>query len=105
MSLDVIVRPLAEQDLFAAQVWYEEKRPGLGTEFRLAVDVLFQKISESPLIYPKVYRQLHRAAMRRFPYLIYYSGEPNRVLVVACIRCGIHGLCNHVRDEPVCMIL
>ena len=90
MSLDVIVRPLAEQDLFAAQVWYEEKRPGLGTEFRLAVDALFQKIGESPLIYPKVYRQLHRAAMRRFPYLIYYSVEAKRVLVVACLHSRRH---------------
>ena len=105
MSLDVIARPLAEQDLFAAQVWYEEKRPGLSTEFRLAVDALFQKISESPLIYPKIYRQLHRAAMRRFPYLIYYSNQTVCLLLLACIRGGIHGLSSHVRDEPVCIIL
>ncbi|MGH8525509.1 MAG: type II toxin-antitoxin system RelE/ParE family toxin [Gammaproteobacteria bacterium] len=70
MSLPVVVRPLAEQDLFEA--WYDDKSNGLGTEFRAAVDALLQRISESPLISPLVYGKLRRAVMHRFPYLVYY---------------------------------
>jgi len=90
VSRSVVVRPLAEQDLFQAQAWYDDKSNGLGTEFRGAVDALFQQISESPLIYPLVYGKLRRAVMHRFPYLVYYLAEPDRVLVVACLHSKRH---------------
>ena len=90
MSRPVIVRPLAEQDLVEAQTWYEEKRAGLGSEFRAAVDAAFQRLSESPLLYPSVYRQLRRAVLRRFPYLIYFRVDADRVVVVACLHSRRH---------------
>ena len=48
MSLRLVVRPLAEQDLVETQGWYEEQRPGLGDEFRLIVDKLLGRIVERP---------------------------------------------------------
>ena len=90
MSVPVIVRPLAEQDLFEAQTWYEEQRPGLGSEFRAAVDALLQRIGNAPEMYPLVYKQLRRAVMRRFPYLVYYSADREQVLVVGCLHARRH---------------
>lgn len=86
MSWPVIVRPLAEQDLREAQTWYEQKRTGLGVEFLAAVNTVFQQIGGQPLQYPLVYRQLRRAVLRRFPYLIYFRAGSDRVEVVACLH-------------------
>lgn len=64
MSLRLVVRPLAEQDLVETQKWYEEQRPGLGDEFRITVDRLMGRILERPQLYPEVYRRVRRAVMR-----------------------------------------
>lgn len=81
---------MAEQDLLEAQTWYEEKRIGLGSEFRAAVDITFQRLSESPLLFPLVYQQLRRVVLRRFPYLIYFHANPHRVIIVACLHSRRH---------------
>lgn len=86
MSFSVIVHRLAVQDLSEARDWYEKRRQGLGLEFLSTVDRTFQKIGEQPLQYPLVYRQLRRAALQRFPYLIYFRADSDRVVVVACLH-------------------
>jgi len=86
VSWPVIVRLLAEQNLCEAQTWYEQKQTGLGVEFLAAVNTVFQQISGQLLQYPLVYRQLRRAVLRRFPYLIYFRAGTDRVEVVACLH-------------------
>lgn len=80
----LIVRPPAERDLREAQQWYEEQRPGLGADFRAAIDNSFRRLAENPQLYPVVYRGLRRAVMRRFPYLIYFAVQKDVVNIVAC---------------------
>jgi hypothetical protein len=58
VSLRLVVRPLAEQDLVEAQRWYEEQRPGLGEEFRITVDRLMARILERPGLSPEMNRGL-----------------------------------------------
>ena len=84
MKYRLIIRPLAERDLREAQLWYEEQRPGLGADFRAAVDNAFERLAENPHLYPVVYRGLRRAVMRRFPYLIYFAVQKDAVRAVAC---------------------
>lgn len=84
MNYRLIVRPLAERDLGDAQRWYEERRAGLGSDFRAAIDKVFRRIAGNPRHYPVVYRGLRRVVMRRFPYLIYYTVQSEVVTVVAC---------------------
>ena len=86
MTYDVIVRPLAEQDLEDAQRWYDDQRAGLGAEFRQSVDQLLVRLSETPLIYPIVHRRVHRAVLQRFPYLLYFTVTSNSVSVLACLH-------------------
>lgn len=86
MSLRLVVRPLAEQDLVETQTWYEEQRPGLGDEFRLTVDRLMGRILERPQLYPEVHRGVRRAVMRRFPYLLYYVVTSDAVVLLACLH-------------------
>jgi len=82
----VFVRPLAEQDLLEAQRWYDGQRKGLGAEFRQSIELLLQQMGEAPLVYPVVHRDIRRAAVSRFPYLIYYIVRADKVEVIACLH-------------------
>ena len=86
MSYQLIVRPLAEDDLLEAQRWYEAQQSGLGGEFRAAIDSVFRRLIENPQLHPLVYRGLRRAVVRRFPYLVYFNVEGEVIKVVACLH-------------------
>ena len=66
MTLPVLIRRAAELDLMRIEDWYEARRPGLGHEFREAVDAAIARIGENPLAYPDRYRGARRALVRRF---------------------------------------
>jgi len=48
MSRGLIVRPEAEAEMTEAFDWYEDRVPGLGSEFLLCVDAVFCAILRSP---------------------------------------------------------
>jgi plasmid stabilization system protein ParE len=82
----VIVRPLAERDIVDAKTWYDLRRPGLGSEFLDTLDELEERLEQTPLIYPVVYRGMRRAVLRRFPYLVYFIVRGQTVSVTACLH-------------------
>ena len=86
MSHELIVRPLAEADLAEAHAWYEGQRQGLGDEFLDEVDTAFARITDAPLRYPIVHRDMRRTLTKRFPFAIFYVVEPERVVVLAVLN-------------------
>ena len=86
MSLELIIRPEAETEMTDAFDWYEERVKGLGSEFLLAADAIFQGILRSPHQYPVVYKTIRRALLRRFPHEVFFVSEENRVVVIAVIH-------------------
>jgi len=82
----VLVRRAAELDLERIEDWYDEQRPGLGREFRNAVDVTVARIADDPLAYPDRYRGARRALLRRFPYILWYRVLEGYVVVLACVH-------------------
>ena len=85
MSYPIGVRGLAERDLEEAEDWYNRQRPGLGAEFREFVSDLFERLSETPKLYPRVNGEVRRAVLRRFPYLVYFVIDDSKVVVLACL--------------------
>jgi plasmid stabilization system protein ParE len=83
MARELVVRPEAEAELAEAFKWYEERVPGLGTDFLLAVDAAFHSILRNPQQYSQVYRTVRRALLRRFPYAIFFVADAARVTVIA----------------------
>jgi toxin ParE1/3/4 len=84
----VRVEPEAKQELAAAAVWYDERRPGLGLELVEEVDAVLAAIARDPSrfpLYPRVGPELgvRRAAARRFPYSIAFIEHANVVRVLA----------------------
>ncbi|MGH9883769.1 MAG: type II toxin-antitoxin system RelE/ParE family toxin [Pyrinomonadaceae bacterium] len=91
MSFKVQVRRAAELDVAEAQVWYETQRSGLGAEFHSEISQIFTVLSETPLIYPVLHRDVRRVLVHRFPYLVWYRVVGEEVTVLAC---------THVRQNP-----
>ena len=75
MSYKLILRQEAERDLVEAYKWYEEKVPGLGTDFMAVIERSLESIQENPARFPVMYHNVHRALMRRLPYGIFFLGE------------------------------
>ena len=69
---EAIVRRAAQADVREAALWYESRRPGLGTEFTLQLDALLDRIAEGPLQFPEIGGGVRRALLRRFPYAVYF---------------------------------
>jgi plasmid stabilization system protein ParE len=88
LSYEVQVRRAAELDIAEAQVWYETQQTGLGTEFRSEISQVIDRLAATPLIYQFVHRDIRRAIVRRFPYLVWYRVAAETVIVLACTYAG-----------------
>ncbi len=86
MSLPLIVRPAAEEDLTDARDWYNRMRESLGREFLAAVDEVFDRIQRSPDLSVAEYKSVRRAGIRRFPYVVYYRITSDTVEVIAILH-------------------
>jgi plasmid stabilization system protein ParE len=91
VSVRVIFRPAAEQDVDIVFAWYERQRIGLGDQFLRSLSVTVEFIRANPMMYPVVSGSFRRAALKRFPYLLFYTVEPSRVVVIGCL---------HARRDP-----
>jgi toxin ParE1/3/4 len=91
LSFIVQVRRAAELDVAEAQLWYESQRSGLGGEFYSEVSQLIDRLAETPFIYQIVHRDIRRAVVHRFPYLIWYRVIGEVVTVLAC---------THAKQDP-----
>lgn len=81
-----ILRPAAAADIEDAYRWYESQRVGLGDEFLAAVGTAVESLTTYPERFPIVYRQAHRANLRRFPYSLFHRIIGDQVVIVACMH-------------------
>ena len=78
--------PAALVDIRAACDWYESEHPGLGDEFRDAVEHALDRITEFPLASPVVHRATRRYLLARFPYCLFYRVVGDGLVVVALLH-------------------
>lgn len=91
MSRELVIRPEAEADIADALGWYEARVPGLGSQFLLILDAVFNSILRDPNVYPRVHKQVHRALTRRFPFAVFFLLEKKRIVVLSVF---------HVKRNP-----
>jgi plasmid stabilization system protein ParE len=91
LSYEVQIRRAAELDVAEAELWYESQRSGLGGEFHSEVSQIIDRLTETPFHYQIVYRDVRRAIVHRFPYLIWFRVVREVVIVLAC---------THGRQDP-----
>src|SRR6478672_2497960 len=91
MSLPVVFRHIARQEIKDAIAWYESERPGTGAEFTFEIARVLVRIADSPKQFPRVRGEVRRAVLRRFPYTIDFLPEPTQIVVLAVF---------HVKRNP-----
>lgn len=85
--MKVILREEARSDVLQAFEWYEERRAGLGLEFRDALDATIARVLLYPTAFAPGERGLRRALVSRFPHAMYF-----RVYLEAVVIVGVpHG--------------
>jgi plasmid stabilization system protein ParE len=90
VTVDVRLRPEAEQDLAEAARWYEEQRHGLGQEFLNEALATFSAIGERPLANTAVYGSLRRALLHRFPFSFFYIVDGHGAIVIGILHGSRH---------------
>jgi hypothetical protein len=80
--------PEIEEDVIKSYIWYESKSRGLGEDFLRMFYVSANEISSNPLLYPKVYQDIRRRLLRRFPFAIYFKIEEDRIIVFGLFHCA-----------------
>ena len=92
MSLRLIVRPEAEQDIAPAAVWYEEKDNGLGFEFLAEIRNAINRSLQNPELFARLRREpeVRRILARRFPYRFFFINRKDAVVVFAVLHVARH---------------
>ena len=92
MNRPLFVDADADAESEETAVWYGDRRVGLDLEFLAAVDRVLAEVAETPDRFSIWVAPWRRAAVRRFPYSVFFEVEPERVVVVgvahACRRPG-----------------
>lgn len=87
----MVFRAQAELEISEAAEWYEARGKGLSTEFLRTVEACLASIQRNPFQHPKIYGAHRRAALRRFPYGIFYTVTDDEIVIVSCY---------HARRDP-----
>ena len=73
----------AQRDVRRAAKFYAEQSAPLGAEFMAEVDHASELLSRYPEAGAPMPRGARKLLLRRFPYIVIYRFEPERVLVLA----------------------
>ena len=82
----VVFTQAPRAELIDAQDWYEDEAPGLGRRFRAEVNAALERMSAHPLQFPALFKNVRRALLRRFPYMLFFVIEDDTLLVIACFH-------------------
>lgn len=91
MTYSLTLRNEAERDIEEHFEYYEGKREGLGRDFLLCIEAALDKLQRNPLSYRKIYKDLRRIPIHRFPYRILFWVQNNQIIVTAIF---------HARKDP-----
>ncbi|GAC1625098.1 MAG: type II toxin-antitoxin system RelE/ParE family toxin [Nevskia sp.] len=81
--MQLLVRPEARAELLDAQLWYEQRSPGLGFEFARAADAAVARALRTPLAFPRIEAEFRHVVTRKFPYSVIYHASESGLLVVS----------------------
>ena len=82
MSALIRYRAEARIEYSDAIAYFEEEKPGLGSDFEAEVEACIGSIALYPDRYPIILGDVREAAVSRFPYCIYYFRFTNTDMVM-----------------------
>lgn len=78
--------PDAESEFNQAVDYYEEIEAGLGYDFAVEIYATIQRSLTYPSAWPILEGDIRRCLVRRFPYGVLYSIEPNGLYILAVMN-------------------
>jgi plasmid stabilization system protein ParE len=88
MSLRLIIRPEAEEDILNAAFWYESREEGAGLDLAAEIHAALKRTLANPLasLLLREHPHVRRVLVRRFPYRIFHIVRPDAIVVFAVIH-------------------
>ena len=86
MNASIAFRPEAEADVLETYAWYESQQSGLGETFVDFVDEALNRIKAMPRMYPVAIRNIRRAKIGKFPYLVFYRVLPQHIEIIGILH-------------------
>lgn len=83
MSLRVVFRRAATEELEEAAAWYDERQRGLGEELLSEVGEAIERAATHPTRHPVVFGDVRRTVLRRFPYAVYFRQQGEALVILA----------------------
>lgn len=84
--------PEARVEFLAAIDFYEDREPGLGSDFAIEVRSIIENVFSFPRAWPILEDDIRRCQIRRFPYGIIYSQDEDVIFILAVM---------HLHRDPV----
>jgi len=83
MKKKVSFHELAEFELNDAAIFFENELTGLGLRFLSAVEAATVHIQQHPEASPIIAKNVRRKVLRKFPYSVMFSIQPDRIRILA----------------------
>ncbi len=83
MTYNLELHELAEEELWEAVDWYDSKKNRLGKEFARELQEIMQTIRKHPSRFPKVHKEIRKAVLKRFPFMVLYELIEDTVFVLS----------------------
>ena len=83
MIYRLILSPDADEGIRSALLWYLQHDIDLPFRFTEELEATLTRIAQNPYQFPPFAAGLHRARMKRFPYLIYFTLIERTAYIVA----------------------
>src|SRR2546430_17605888 len=81
-----LVEPRAERGFPEAGRWYTARNPAIAAAFRVSVERTLGAVERSPEQLPIALRDIRKALVRRFPYVVYYVVLSDVISVIAIVH-------------------
>jgi plasmid stabilization system protein ParE len=88
MQYELILLEDASREIEEAIVWYESQKQGLSTPLMAVLRKTMNLLGTNPTIFAKVYEEVRRVLLSKFPYTLYYiiDEETQTVVVFAFLH-------------------
>jgi|ERR1043165_1963386 plasmid stabilization system protein ParE len=83
MSLPIVFLDEARAEFDSAADWYNAQKRGLGTRFISHVEEAIDSIAANPRKHQKIFEDVRRAVVKKFPYTVLYQEQAHCILIVA----------------------
>jgi plasmid stabilization system protein ParE len=83
MSLPLIFHPDVRDEIDEAYRWHEQLRVPRGDEFLAAIEEVYRRLEQMPLMHQVIWQDVRRALLRKFSYGVFYCVHDDHVFVIA----------------------